>query len=1214
MDVNPNPKQDSSELSCEMGFINERTVPPAEIPGASVPSESASPLAANESKPSSRRKHSSKSRQSEEVVLKSALKSGSSTTKANKCVKFGNPLQTIIPEASVIQRARPYKPGTKERVFFSLEELRGKTVRKEPTLLKDIEKEHVVWNFQHEMPEPEIVWPKYMEPTNCDGLFTPYFDLLPMELLIKIFKRLNSRDRLCAGTACKRWMEAAHYYKPFQQDVYYNFDRVQYGDDVGPFKHFSQGRGFYRKLVFSQVEFNDRCSFWTTHGINITELTLRSCVIKKDVFLAIMRTMLALQRLELMQCDELFKNWTLESNNQEPMFPFYMLCLKHLSLSGCDYFNEYHFERFIIMAPNIISIDVSNCFINLYLSRRISMLDRVMKLISRNRYIMQAINLTDTPCVDEITWHTLCEIDDLEITHLTISYTDRVPLKNPGIKRLFSTQTKLTYLDLTSSTGINDACLVILVENCPLIHTLKLRRCWLISDEGVENIHTLKHLRILDISGCERISDYGINHGIVANKRREMHEVYLALLNNLSDTTLYYMVANFTNLQVLDLDSSSNCITDCVIQYIACYLDNLKHLNLIVCTKLSSTSRPKMVLCNRKVCPVSKQKPKAAAAKLPNIEPPEPAKPPESIRPPEPDFGHLPIELLVDIFKYLEISDRNAAAYVCWTWYEASKYLAFARQMCLHLVGIEFDDYKPPVSDLLMCPYAYPVLKLTRVRLQASSFSRFWYNFGPWINEISFEKCMIWRERIINVFRFMNNLRTARFEECDLLRDDLFKEWKQTDDGLKVTQFENIRSLSLARNNFTALQFNAIVEMIPNLTELDLSDCFNHLDSVIKMRLLNCIVAFINERRYSLKHLNLSGFSVDDLFLRGIVDAEGLQLESLNFMYLELMPQRDPAIIDLLGQQVNLKKLDVSYSTGINDKCVAQIVKSMPKLEVLIMTGCWNIRDKGVTQIFQLQNLKKLDLSKCRFTKKAIIEGAVTSNRKNLQEIHLEEIDTLDEDCIVRMGANFSNLTVLNIGGSSSCISNWSAQYIFFHLTSLVEVNFERSTKLTDAGFTGIDLPQKTLSIWDIEETFSIERLKKLRLLRLSGCYKITDFTLRYALRFKELKELGLSRCHQISKQGIEKLVTSCPALETLDLSECPNINDSCVELVAQNLKRLTTLKLANCTEISETGLDHIAQYCKNLKYLYVRGCHKLPPDITERLSCIPTLRQVYKS
>ncbi|XP_052872403.1 dynein regulatory complex subunit 6-like isoform X1 [Anopheles cruzii] len=604
---------------------------------------------------------------------------------------------------------------------------------------------------QEEPVQVEVEYCDWMAPFNCDGRFVPRYDLLPMELILKVFKMINASDRLAASATCRRWLEAAHCYDPFQRRMYFNFDRIEFSDQEGPIAYFTQSMRTLPYLSFTFVEFTKHSDFWVNNGQYIRELTLRCCLIRKKKFISIMKNLPLLERLELMQCDELFKHWSLDYSTDEPMFPFALPHLKHLSLAACDYYNEYHFERFIEAAPNLESIDVSNCFINLYLSRRMTMISRVLRLVSKNRNIMKALNIADIPCFDDVAWHCLAEIGGLFLTHFTVTYSDRIPLKDPGILKFFAAQTKLTHLDLTSSIGVNDVCLQLIVESCPLLEVLKLRRCWLLSDEGVQDIHTLRHLRVLDISSCERISDYGMRVGIVGKRARPVDEMYFSLLCNLSDYTMYYLVLMFKNLQVLDLDSNST-ITDTSLQYLCCYSQDLCNLNLQSCSKL------------------------------------------------------------------------------------------------------------------------------------------------------------------------------------------------------------------------------------------------------------------------------------------------------------------------------------------------------------------------------------------------------------------------------------------------------------------------------TDAGFTGIDLPEKTFSIWDVEETFAIDRLKKLRVLKVSGCYKITDFALRYAFRFTELKELSLSRCHQISEAGIERLVASCPALEYLDLGECPNINDYCVKLIAIALKRIGTLKLANCPLLTETCLDYLAKYCTTLKYLYVRGCFKLPPDIMDRLSTISSLRQVYKS
>ncbi|XP_050095220.1 uncharacterized protein LOC126577571 [Anopheles aquasalis] len=1006
---------------------------------------------------------------------------------------------------------------------------------------------------QEENIQVPVEYCDWMAPFSCDGRFVPRYDLLPMELILKIFKQVNASDRLAASATCRRWLEAAHYYEPFQRRMFFNFDRIEFSDEEGPIKYFTNAMRTLPYLTFTFVEFTKHSDFWLNNGAYIRELTLRCCLIRKKKFITIMKNLPLLERLELMQCDELFKHWTLDYSTDEPMFPFMLNHLKHLSLAACDYYNEYHFERFVEAAPHLESLDVSNCFINLYLSRRMTMIARVLRLVSKNRTIMKALNISDIPCFDDVAWHCLAEIGGLFLTHFTVTYTDRIPMKDPGILKFFTVQTKLTHLDLTSSIGVNDACLELIVENCPLLQVLKLRRCWLLSDEGVQNIHTLQYLRVLDVSSCERISDYGMRVGIVGKRARRMDEMYFSLLCNLSDYTMYYLVLMFKNLQVLDLDSNAT-ITDTSLQYLCCYSQDLRELNLQSCSKL-----------------------------------------------------------IVEIFQYLTPSDRRSAGFVCSRWYEASTYFRFAEQTILHLVGVEFDDFKPPLMNLVLADRTFPVIKLSRVKLNV--YSKFWQRNGPFVREITFEKCMIWRERVISLFKHMPNLRVARFVECDLLRDDLFRTWKFFDNGLYTIDFPSVESLSLAKNNFSQLQFESMVEMMPNLTRVDFSNCFRKMETTRKMFLLSCIQKFIVRRQHDLRAVNISGIPVDDIFLRGLADATGLLLDELSITYLEKMPVREPAIIDLFRRQSKLRFLDVTGSTGITDFCLEQIIKHIPGLRVLNMTGCWGVSDYGIKQIFRLQQLQSLTLSNCiRMSKYGIMDGAAFSNRKILTELHLELLDTLDEECVVKIGANFPNLTVLNIGGSSTCISDWSAQYIFCNLLNLEHLNVERSTKLTDAGFTGIDLPEKTFSIWDVEETFAIDRLKKLRILKVSGCYRMTDFALRYGFRFTELKELSLSRCHQISEMGIERLVATCPALEFLDLSECPNINDYCVKLIATSLKRISTLKLANCPLLTETCLEYLAKYCHNLKYLYVRGCHKLPPDITERLSSISSLRQVYKS
>lgn len=105
----------------------------------------------------------------------------------------------------------------------------------------------------------------------------------------------------------------------------------------------------------------------------------------------------------------------------------------------------------------------------------------------------------------------------------------------------------------------------------------------------------------------------------------------------------------------------------------------------------------------------------------------------------------------------------------------------------------------------------------------------------------------------------------------------------------------------------------------------------------------------------------------------------------------------------------------------------------------------------------------------------------------------------------------------------------------------------------------------------DVASTgYSIERLKGLRVLRLSQCNKLSDISLMYAFSLKELKEISLAKCQQVSAVGIKSLVQNCPSLEVVDLSECHNVNDKAIELIAMHLRRLQTLSLERCFQLSD--------------------------------------------
>ncbi|XP_058054067.1 F-box/LRR-repeat protein 14-like [Anopheles bellator] len=579
----------------------------------------------------------------------------------------------------------------------------------------------------------------------------------------------------------------------------------------------------------------------------------------------------------------------------------------------------------------------------------------------------------------------------------------------------------------------------------------------------------------------------------------------------------------------------------------------------------------------------------------------------------EPNFESLPTELIIHLFKYLNPSDRSAAALVCRAWYYAFRYPEFLRTVCLHIHDVEFVDNGHPLKGLLTSFRYYTDVRVTKVVF--GSRSEFWSEFGWAIETLTLDNCVVWKHKLISILKYMPRLRSLNIHNCP----DLFKSWKLVE-NITVSWtlvLPALRHLSLARNNrFQEYHFDYLVNMAPNLESLDISECFASIEARQRILMLNHVLEYVRVNRARLRHLFIGGIPVDNLFLRGLADIGGLTLHGLGLMVCEKIPNNELwqcGIIDLLRAQTQLTHLDLSKSLALNDYSLIQISRSIPQLETLILNRCWMVTDYGITAIKSLVRLRHIDLTNCeRITDAGLVGGLFTHNRKNVRRLYLGLLTNMSDAALTKVSFEFCNLVVLDLGGCSNSINDLSVQYIFYHMTRLQELNLDCCAKVSDAGITGVDMEEKAFAIWDIELSFSIADLTGLRSLTLAGCYKITDVSFERCFHFRELKELSLARLLQITDRGIEQLVLGCPSLEVVDFSECRTITDRCVEIVTKCEPRLTTLRLQNCPLLTDQAMGCIIENCQVLRTLNIRGCHQISSSAeTWVRSAVKTLRHL---
>ncbi|XP_058836353.1 F-box/LRR-repeat protein fbxl-1-like isoform X2 [Topomyia yanbarensis] len=578
-------------------------------------------------------------------------------------------------------------------------------------------------------------------------------------------------------------------------------------------------------------------------------------------------------------------------------------------------------------------------------------------------------------------------------------------------------------------------------------------------------------------------------------------------------------------------------------------------------------------------------------------------------------FNDLPMELLLKIMKMVTLNDRIAAGETCRRWLEAAHYYTpFNELLVFRFSNINFTDNEPPIKNFLEAFRIFPRIELSSVTFYGNS--EFWPDFGEFVLELSLKNCLIRDTELRWILQHLPKLRKLRIESCD----ELFRTWhfdKKFYCCVSNFTLDQLLDVSLANNDFIdEMHFNWIMTIAPNIAHLDISNCFKMVTALRRVQMVDHIMRFINNKRFQLETLKFSGtLSIDDICLSTLAMLDGLSIESLSLTFCDKIP---PAIIDLLRRQPELKitqalqfkvnkskktiktpgfisfltsqpnliHLDLSSSLGVTDEIMELITSCLPKLKTLKLRRCILITDEGIMDIVKLEHLEVLDLSNCeKISDRAMFNGVIGRKMKQLKELYLCDLPGLSDYSLIQVTLNFELIQILDLSSSPNAATDATMQYINFYLVHLRRLILYCCTKVTDSGLSGIDLPYKPLEIWDISESFSIERLFKLRVLNLTGCYKITDLALQKAIKFSELKELHLARCSQITEAGIETLVQYNKSLEFLDLSECPLINDRCIDLITTNLQRLKTLMVNKCPLLTDDSLYFISINCRYLKF-----------------------------
>ena len=274
-----------------------------------------------------------------------------------------------------------------------------------------------------------------------------------------------------------------------------------------------------------------------------------------------------------------------------------------------------------------------------------------------------------------------------------------------------------------------------------------------------------------------------------------------------------------------------------------------------------------------------------------------------------------------------------------------------------------------------------------------------------------------------------------------------------------------------------------------------------------------------------------------------------------------------------------LQTIDIRGCRFSNKLCF-QIGNCCPALTSLNLSGATYLKDFVIKNIAKkCIHLIELRLSGCEQLTKLSIEYLTLNEHLNLYEFDISWINNIvGVQTCRRIGSKFKRLSGLTL--SHTTIGDEALLY-FYRCTDLISLDISYSPKLHDDVVAEL-LPEfKLLNELNLEGCFDlghhtveaiIQNCKMIEVLNISMLEKIDDDLIdKIAIQMKDLKELYVDHCSQITDKSLKHLVReSKETLRLLSISCNSNVTNNGLIYFSNNLNKLNTLNLTACTQVDD--------------------------------------------
>ena len=538
--------------------------------------------------------------------------------------------------------------------------------------------------------------------------------------------------------------------------------------------------------------------------------------------------------------------------------------------------------------------------------------------------------------------------------------------------------------------------------------------------------------------------------------------------------------------------------------------------------------------------------------------------------------------------RFLSLSDRKEAALVCRAWYEASLDPILQKDIIIHFYASSAAFSSRSISSLSRRRLPHLVLNHFDTSLDSKAVVvKSCEHLAANLKSLSLKGSNITERTFVEFLSQCRNLESLDLSCCNSLFMSGQILERNSDIQVLKAALEKVNEVNLSSIRFLSdATFNRIMTVCENVEKLSLASVqitfhgsgvyYPHRET----KLANgSVLTFSNildfcVTQQCLTSLNLTRTQIEDEHLEEIVSLHELHLQELILVGCRNIT--DKGISSICAHQTGLVTLDVRECRDLTNGSVLAVAAYLKQLKNLYLNKCKLISDKSIAALHNLNNLEVFDLSECmQVTSNSLIKGLCNGTTTNLTQLALNCCSSVNDSFVLKACECLPFLVHLDLG---SCfpLSDLSVHAISASMKYLRYLRLAWCKNITDLGLLGLHAGEGHENHGDHDDSGMCKCNRKYP---TTVIFKKPIGTSKNSKSSDDLKELNINS-NPVS-------LSNLAGLRNLDLTACKKLTDTGL---MQTLKfpELQTLHLGLIPGLTDEGLVPIISNCPSIEELNI--------------------------